>query len=282
MKIIPGNNKLSLTNDGHLELFFIGVGSAFATTLNQTNFFIIKGQRHILVDFGITGPRALREISNLEVDDIEIILPTHSHSDHVGGIEYLALFNRHVGIRHRNKAKLKAVINEEYQDVLWNMTLRGGMGWNETDETARQLRFEDYFDVIRPTWKTNNPREIWEVDIGAIHIEMFRTKHIPEKSESWKTAFLSYGLFIDDRVFCSVDTRFDRELIDLYAHRSEVIFHDVQFFTGSVHTPLINLKSLPPDIKEKMYLVHYSDDWTSQNVSDFAGFTRQGCRYVFD
>ena len=50
-------NRLSLKNDGQLELFFIGVGSAFALKNNQTNFLIIKGDKHIMVDFGMTGRR---------------------------------------------------------------------------------------------------------------------------------------------------------------------------------------------------------------------------------
>ena len=70
MRIIPGSGKLELKNDGILELFFLGVGSAFATTLYQTNFIIIKGDHHILVDFGITGPRALRETAQLEPTDM--------------------------------------------------------------------------------------------------------------------------------------------------------------------------------------------------------------------
>ena len=282
MKIIPGNGKLDLKNDGQLELFFIGVGSAFAATSFQTNFLIIKGQHHILVDFGITGPHALRKTASLEATDINTILPTHSHADHVGGIEYLALINRYVAVQSQHKPKLTAVITKEYQNVLWDMTLRGGMGWNESDSTARKLTFEDYFDVIRPTQKANTARETWEVDVGPIHLEMFRTKHIPEQARTWKSAFISYGLFIDQKVFCSVDTRFDLDLINLYASRSEIMFHDVQFFPGSVHTPLADLKSLPQSIKSKMHLVHYSDDWVDQDVSDFAGFTQQGYRYVFD
>ena len=35
--------RLDLTNDGELSLFFVGCGSAFAKTLNQTNLLIVKG-----------------------------------------------------------------------------------------------------------------------------------------------------------------------------------------------------------------------------------------------
>ena len=83
--------KLSLTNDGELELFFIGAGSAFAKTLRQTNFLIIKGDQHVMVDFGMTGPEALRDTTGLEPTDLRVLLPTHSHADHVGGLPTVCL-----------------------------------------------------------------------------------------------------------------------------------------------------------------------------------------------
>ncbi len=282
MRDVPGNGKLSLKNDGALEVFFIGVGSAFAKTLYQTNFLIVKGDHHIMVDFGTTGPQALRNTAGLEPTDIGVILPTHSHSDHIGGLECLGLLNRYVATRFMNKPKLRMIINEEYQNILWDMSLRGGMGWNETDEFSRLLEFEDYFETIRPTPLSVDPREILEVDVGNIHLEMFRTKHIPEQAESWESAFISYGVFIDNRIFCSVDTRFDQQLIDTYASRSEFMFHDVQFFSGSVHAPLDELASLPDEIKKKMLLIHYSDDWRKYDISGFAGYAKQGHRYIFD
>ena len=57
-------------NDGSLWIIFIGVGSAFAATKNQTNFLIIKGDKHIMVDFGMTGPTALQSTLGLKPTDI--------------------------------------------------------------------------------------------------------------------------------------------------------------------------------------------------------------------
>ena len=312
--------KLPLKNSGDLELCFLGVGSAFAEIHHQTNFIIVKGDVHILVDFGMTGPKALLQSCGRKPTEIEVVLPTHSHSDHVGGIECLALMNRYVARRFMNKPKLSMIIDENYQRILWDYTLRGGLEWNEaqssqeqiiallkdarvesdpsgmkvlctkiTEElleeqgnyTATQLSFGDFFNVIRPTWKTHQPREIYEVQIGDLHLEIFRTNHIPEQSKGWEASFISYGVMIDNRVFVSGDTQFDRELIDMYADQSEVMFHDVQFFPGAVHAPLDDLKGLPRDIKEKMILMHYADNWKQQKIHDFAGWAQQGKRYIF-
>jgi len=282
MRVIDtlGSLKLDFRTAGELQIIFLGVGSAFAETLNQTNFLILKGNQHILVDFGMTGPAALKQVG-LKPTDIGVILPTHSHADHVGGIECLALMNRYVGQRLMAKPKLKMIITEEYQRILWDRTLRGGLEDNENPEgRGQKLGFVDFFDVIRPTWKTHQPREIFEVDFEDIHIELFRTMHIPEQSVDWEESFISYGLMIDNKVFISGDTRFDPELIDLYKD-AEVMFHDVQFFPGAVHAPLKDLKTLPKEIKKKMYLIHYADNWTEQYIPGFAGFAESGVRYIF-
>jgi len=276
---------LSLTNDGNLEIVFIGVGSAFAKFNNQTNFLIIKGKTHIMVDFGMTGPNALWDTTRLSPVDIETVLPTHSHADHVGGIECLGLMNRYVGQRFMNKPKSKMILTSEYQRILWDQTLRGGMEWNEDLENhgkGRKLSFTDFFEVIRPEWKASMPRETFEIDYKGIHIELFRTNHIPEQSSKWEDAFVSFGLLIDNRVFVSMDTQYDEELIGHYGPKSEVLFHDVQFFPGAVHAPLEDLRKFSGDIKKKMYLVHYADNWGEQDINGFAGWAQEGVRYIFD
>lgn len=274
-------SKLNLSNSGKLELFFIGIGSAFAATMNQTNFLIIKGDTHIMVDFGMTGPRALFQTAGLGILDIEVIFPTHSHADHIGGLECLALLNRYAGQKiFGQPKKTNVIITEEYQRVLWDATLRGGLEKNE-ESGGRNLNFGDYFNAIRPKWKTHQPREIFEISIGSINLEIFRTKHIPDSAPSWETSFISYGLLVDGRVFISGDTRFDPELIEMYAPRAEIMFHDVQFFSEGVHAPLDKLKTLSAKIKEKMILIHYADNWNQQEINDFSGWARQGKSYIF-
>ncbi|MFN8359758.1 MAG: MBL fold metallo-hydrolase [Candidatus Kapaibacterium sp.] len=282
MKILPIDGKLSLTNDGELEVFFIGTGSAFAKKHYQTNFLIIKGDKHILVDFGTTGPVALDATAGLDVPDIEVFLPTHSHCDHIGGVEYLALMNRYVGMKFLGKPKLNMIINKIYEKVLWEMSLRGGMEWNEVNGEGKRLGFADFFDVVRPTIKMREPREVWEVNFGGIHLELFRTNHIPEQAPSPDEAFITYGLFIDGRIFISGDTKFDRELIDQYADRSEWMFHDTQINPNPVHACLPELKTLPEHIKQKMFLVHYPDGAENNPIDGFAGWAVQGARYIFD
>lgn len=280
-----------IQNDGSLDIVFLGTGSAFAQKHYQNSILIIKGKTHVLIDFGMTGPSSLAAV-NLGMQDIMAILPTHSHSDHVGGIETLALFNRYVAQRFMNKSKIKCIITPEYQRILWDYTLRGGLEWNEEQpDGRRRLGFGDFFEIVTPRWKTSQPREIHEVGIGDLKLELFRTNHIPEQAPNWEASFVSYGLLIDDRVFYSSDSQFDLDLIQYYwtdlwrsrgsAARIEHWFHDVQFFPGAVHAPLADLKTLPAETKKIMTLMHYSDDWEKHDISEFAGWAQQGAIYRF-
>lgn len=262
-RVLQPGEKYSLTNDGKtVDILFLGVGSAFSVMNHQTNFLVVKGQDHVLVDFGMTGPAALKRVG-LAPMDIRTVLPTHSHADHVGGLECIALLGRYVGSR-MGRPKPRMVITEDYQRVLWSYSLQGGLEWNESREVGGVpsvlLHFSDFFDVIRPAWKAWQPRETWTVKVGGLRIELFRTQHIPEQAGSWEASFISYGLAIEDRIFVSGDTRFDRDLIDYYAPRSEVMFHDVQFYPGAVHAHLADLRGLPANIREKMLLIHYADN----------------------
>ncbi|MBN2160029.1 MAG: MBL fold metallo-hydrolase [Spirochaetes bacterium] len=275
------NKKLTLTNKGRLELIFIGVGSAFTKRQYQTNLLIIKGKDHILVDCGTRCTEALVKLG-ISPSDIRTLLITHSHADHIGGLEELAITGRYV-----TKRKPVMIINDTYEHFLWEMSLRGGCGHNE--KTAHQiLTFRDYFDVIRPHRLNEHPRETFGARIGGIDIKMMRTMHIPDSSPDWRSSFWSCGVLIDDRVLFTSDTRYDADLLTYFDETFglDAIFHDCQLFTGGVHAGIDELKQLPGEIKKKLFLTHYGDNWgdfkTTAKQFGFAGFAQQHVRYIFD
>jgi ribonuclease BN (tRNA processing enzyme) len=273
---------LSLKNDGVLEVFFLGVGSLFAEEHFQTNFLLVKGDRHVLVDFGNTGPTAWRATTRLEPSAINVILPSHSHDDHIGGLGHLALYNRYIGVPYMQRPKLQLIATEEYSTILWENSLRGNLEWNEISPEGVPLTLADFFDVSHPQ-RHSGPRTSWTIDVGNIHLELFRTRHIPEQAKSIEESFPTYGLYVDDRVFFSCDTQFDPDLLDIYEKRGvERYFHDVQFFPGAVHAPLEDLRTLPEAIRKKMLLTHYADTWREHDVRDFIGWAQQGTRYRFE
>ena len=272
-------HQLQLTNDGQLWVYFLGCGSAFSKVNYQTNFLIIKGDSHLLVDCGTTCSRALRQ-AGLTITDIRNVLITHSHADHVGGLEEMILMNRYV-----TGSKPQIAITPEYQRLLWNRTLRGGAEMNEV-HGSRGLRFTDYWDVIRPRRVPAFPRDGRIFRIGDLSIRTFRTRHYPQQANRWQDSMYSVGLVIDERVFVSGDTQFDPQLIpEVIPEGAEWYFHDAQLFPGGIHASLDELITLPPEIRSKMSLIHYGDNY--ENFLDtvdrhgFAGFTEPGVIYEF-
>lgn len=272
---------LQLTNGGKLTLFFTGVGSAFSKRHYQTNMLIIKGDDHLMIDCGTKTPQALFELG-VPIFNIRNFLITHTHADHIGGLEEAMLLSRYV-----KREKPTIIISEIFEHLLWDMSLRGGSTCNE-EHDGKNLTFGDMWKIQRPVWLPNYPRETLEANLGGINIKMMRTKHIPDSAASWMDSFWSCGMIIDDRILFTSDTRFDPDLVMDYDERFnlETIFHDCQFMPpGGVHASLEELKDLPPRIKKKTYLVHYGDNWEDNEVKvhkyGFAGLTKQWHFYKY-
>lgn len=281
MKIKEFNKPLPLSNDGNLEIVFIGVGNAFSQTLHNLNLILIKGDTHILIDFGLRGPHGLMQNTGLSNHDIEVILPTHSHSDHIGALELLTLTNRYIGRTVFKKPKLKMIITEKYQTQLWDHSLKGGLACNEINEFSEYLGFNDYYDVVHPTKFEKNNKQRHLINFGGIKLEFFRTNHVPDIAKSAQEAFLSYGLMIDDKVLFSGDTKFDKDLINEYGDDADVIFHDCSFMSNPVHASIDELRTLDKKYKDKMLLMHYSDDYEKHDTSGFMGLAKEGVIYSF-
>lgn len=281
MKKVKIEDKLSLKNDGQLEIVFIGAGTAFSETLGNNNILIIKGDTHILVDFGLTAPFMLKPVTGVDILDIETILPTHSHSDHIGGLEYLTLKNRYFG-QPQGKPRLTMIIPEEYKRVLWNESLKGGLRYNELGKYDNAMTFDSYFDSVTPHITEMHGRIKHHINYKGIDLELFHTNHIPGQAKSTEEAFITYGLFIDGRVFFSGDTKFDKELIDQYKDKSEFLFHDCSFVSNPVHASLDSLREMPPELRKKIILMHYGDDFADYDYDDFYGLAEPGIRYIFD
>lgn len=279
MIITPLDGPLSLTNDGSLDIVFLGTGTAFAKTLNQTNFLIIKGDTHVLVDFGMTGPAALRELG-VGAENIQNVLPTHSHADHIGGLEFLSLVNRYNSIPS-GKPKLSMVITEEYKSVLWDYSLRGGLEYNEVNVDGERLQFSDFYNTHMAQPVTSAKRSTFQVNVGDISLELFHTNHIPGNVGKVEDAFITYGVFVDNRVFLSGDTKFDTELVQTYADRSEIMFHDASLIPNPVHASTAELLTLPEEIRSKMLLMHYQDHATDEDATGFMGLAKVGNIYRF-
>jgi ribonuclease BN (tRNA processing enzyme) len=267
-------------DDTALVITFIGAGNAFTKKFYQNNALIVKGSDHVLIDCGSRTPEALA-LLGLSVTKVRKYLITHSHADHVGGLEEVMLLNRYMA-----RQKSTMIAPSKYRRYLWKHSLKGGAAYNERKD-GKFLRFDDFWDTVEPAPVEGADRELCEARLGSIKLTMFRTKHIPDNSPSWRSSAPSYGVIIDDRVLYTSDTRFDPDLFDFLGERYtfDAIFHDCQLFTGGVHASLDELARLPADIKAKTLLMHYGDaveDNAAKAVDlGFKGFVVQWHPYVY-
>lgn len=221
------------------DVQMIGTGSAFAKKYFNNNALIRAAQFQLLVDCGITAPVALHQLS-VDVAELDAILITHIHGDHVGGLEEVGFRMRYI---YRRKPVL--YVPDTIVNDLWNGTLRGAM--ENAAEGCDSLSC--YFDV-----QLIREKEPFEVTDG-LSIELVPTKHIPGKP--------SYGLLINETLFYSSDVTFDPQLLLglVRGSRCRHIMHDCQLKgKGQVHTTLEELLTLPLDIQERILLMHYDDD----------------------
>ena len=269
-EICKGSQSLPLETEGHLRIVFLGVGSAVTKRKRQSNFLIIQGDYHVLVDCGTLGPLALGDIG-LSVSKVQCYLPTHSHADHIGGFEEIALVNRYVS---NSPNKPKIIILKDYQDLLWNKSLAGGAEFCEVAQ-GQPLQLIDFFDILRPKDTEVLGRKLWSYQHGPIELVLMRTRHFPDSAISIDDAQWCTGILINRRVWISGDTMFDRDYPMCFSKISEVMFHDCQMFQGGIHASYRQLMTLPDEVRGKIYLYHYNDNWDEPGtwVQDSDNFT---------
>ena len=280
MKTRPFISKIELTNDGKLSLFFIGTGNAFAKTSFQTNLLLIKGDQHLLIDCGTLCSYAYENLYNGKITDIQNLLLTHPHADHTGGVEELALAGKYI-----TKRPVNLVITDKFKKLLWKETLNGGIHYSEEGV----MSFNDYFNQLKPVRIQKKPFEMFEINAFNMNLKLFRTRHVTTRKNSLRNSQISYGLIIDDKVLFTADTQFNKPqlkfILDNYKN-IEVIFHDcdIKGFSRGVHAAYDELCTLPPEIRAKTYLCHYSETVNTIDalVDGFAGLAKHWVYYDFD
>jgi ribonuclease BN (tRNA processing enzyme) len=253
-----------------MKITFLGTGSAFTIKNYHTNMIIENNNRRILFDCGGDIRQSLHH-QGLTPDDLDAVYISHLHSDHVGGLEYLACMRMFVS---RNKNKLRLMAEAQLMEDLWNKSLVGGLATTGTDTKNINHYFDQSFlyeDSDHPaTWN----QQAWR---------LVRNKHM--FNQDTMGLLLSDG--VDKRVYFTGDSIFNED--DPNYKIADIIIQDCETSPSKsgVHAHFDDLTSLPDEVKIKMHLVHYQDnvvedhdEW--QDKAHDNGFQRFAFRHIGD
>jgi len=256
--------------DRHMTIRFIGVGSQFSgSDYYHSNVLVTaKTGKKLLIDCGSDIRYSLQEagitLENI-ASEIDAVYISHLHSDHIGGVETIAL-SAYFSPVHQ---KPKLFAEEKLIRSLWFDSLKGGLQCNQ----GRCMEIDDYFEC-RPV--PDSGSFVWE----GIKFRLIRMPHI----QSGQKDHDSYGLIIEEQggvtsVFITSDTQFQPKLISETAEKVDIIFHDCETSpcrTG-VHAHYEELCTLPEEVKRKIWLYHYQPDPVySPEADGFRGFVIKG------
>ena len=235
----------------------LGVGDAFSARWYSSCLLVESGDARLLVDCPHPIRKLLRESeAGVDVADIDAVFLTHLHADHASGLEGFGYFCRFaLGRRGR------LVTHPDVKARLWAGHLAAGMEQlMDADQTVHSHGFDDYFEYIPVTEES-------AVEIGPFRISCRSTiHHVPTTALRIEAGgrLLAY----------SADTAFDPSLIR-WMEGADLIIHETNY---GVHTPYARLAALPAELRSRMRLIHYPDDF------DLAGSQieplEQGRRYT--
>jgi ribonuclease BN (tRNA processing enzyme) len=227
------------------HLRFIGVGNSHATELGSSSAVVERGGGPLLlIDCGPDVlPRYLAEYGGQLPGAIFV---THAHLDHIGGLENLfyRVFKQDSSVKTRLfvPIRLVEILQRRLADFP-NILAEGGKNfWDEFQLIPVSERF----------WLEN------------LQFEVFPVRH-----HSFHTAF---GICLPGHFLFTGDTRPIPEVLNRYATRGELVFHDCDVTANPSHT---GIDEIPRCYREeqwrRMVLYHYGS-WDNGTRMEGQGY----------
>ena len=249
-----------------MKIQFLGTGSAFSMKNYHPNLLIEEEGKRLLIDAGGDVRFALRDIG-LSSNDVDSVYITHLHSDHIGGMEYIAFttyFNP-------NREKPTLYCHKILVEDLWSHSLKGGL----QSVQGKVLNIYDYFNVNA---LNHNGFFQWQ----GIEFHLRSSIHVYNGFSTIPTFGLIMHSKTGKKIFLTSDTQFTPDHLKESYNFADIIIEDCETspFRSEVHAHYDDLRTLPAEIKSKMLLWHYQDnvvdnfdEWQAKAQADgFKGF----------
>lgn len=226
----------------------LGVGDAFSANWYSSCLLLTHEGTRLLVDCPHPIRKMLREAPGAEradVADIAAVVLTHLHADHCSGLEGFGYFSRFVLGRRARLVAHPSVIARA-----WDGHLAAGMETllREGAEQPEHLQLSDYFEVTPLDFEAPTV-------VGPFRIECRPTRH----HVSTTALRISAG---GRQLGYSADTSFDTALIE-WLGASDLVLHETNH---GIHTPYEALAALPGELRARMRLIHYPDDFRGDAI----------------
>ena len=225
---------------GPMKVRFVGCGDAFGSGGRYNTCFHVTGESaNFLIDCGASSLPALKRLGIVR-DDIDLILITHFHGDHFGGLPFLLL-------------------DAQFTRRTRPLVIAGPKGIETRLTQVMEALFENSsrtkqrFDLSVVALAPGQPRSF-----GAVNVTPFPVVH----GESGGP-FLAYRVETEGRVIAySADTEWTETLIPA-ARNADLFIAEAYYYDKVVknHLSLTTLEAHLAEIKAKrLVLTHMSDD----------------------
>jgi ribonuclease BN (tRNA processing enzyme) len=228
-----------------VKLYVLGVGDTFTERHNTHSLLVEADGFRLAIDCPDSYRRVLKQArdkngaSALDLFGIDDVLATHVHGDHINGLEGVAYFKFFA-----QKKPLRLHTIAPVKETLWSERLVASMGrlWNGSE--YRSLSFDEYF-----AWSELSLEHV--TTIGPLTVRARITKHhVPTSALLIEHDGRKLGI--------SSDTAFDPDLV-AWLSEADLVIHETNY--GPAHTAYADLLGLAGDVKKKMRLIHYPDEF---------------------
>ncbi|HXK60679.1 MAG TPA: MBL fold metallo-hydrolase [Acidobacteriota bacterium] len=249
-----------------MEIQVLGIGNAFTSRYYNTSF-LIRSRQLVLVDCpqGLFG--MLREYG-IDPARIDKVVVTHIHGDHIAGLETLLLWKRYVtqsrvtictgrpvweALKSRFFPSFSATFTPDLTQII-ETELEEYADFQELTEDGENHLDEDVKIEFRYNWHPTPTLGLKLISrFGAVGISG-DTCYRPSLLKS----LFERGVLEADRY---------EKLAGDWLWTSDLVYHEVERAEGGAHTSESELLALPPEIRQKMRLIHLADDFNNSSLA---------------